>query len=211
MIRVKQINKTIQINVEADLINTSQERVDLQKLKAAIIIQLNAVYQGTVGKYKLIFSIKLSILNKVSQCSPKKIVFQIVDTTPNNNPAICDFKGLRVKLNKQYVNDIITGKNSRTIPHEMGHLLGWDHPHANAKFESINKDAHPLEQQLSESERQCNLMSQSWYAQKAGIALQDARLITEKQIEVLIENYNSGSLNKNWHLKYFLWWKKIIN
>ena len=108
------------------------------------------------------------------------------------------------------MNDIISGKNSRTIPHEVGHLLGWDHPHANAKFESINTTAHLLEQQLTETERQCNLMSQSWYAQKAGIPLEDATQISEKQIEVLLENYTTNSLNRNWHLKYFLWWKKII-
>lgn len=210
MIHVEQINESVQIKVNADLINTSHQLFDLEKLKAAIISQLHAVYRGTIDIYKINFSINLSILSRVSQCSAKKILFQIVDETPHNNPAICDFKGLRIKLNKLYINDIISGKNSRTIPHEVGHLLGWDHPHANAQFESINTAAHTLEQQLTETERQCNLMSQSWYAQKAGIPLQNAMHISEKQIEVLVQNYKSGSLNKNWHLKYFLWWKKIL-
>jgi hypothetical protein len=210
MIHIKQINESVQIIVNADLINTSHQLFDLEKFKAAIISQLHAVYRGAIGIYKINFSINLSILSRVSQCSPKKVLFQIVDETPHNNPAICDFKGLRIKLNKLYINDIISGKNSRTIPHEVGHLLGWDHPHANAQFESINTAAHTSEQQLTETERQCNLMSQSWYAQKAGIPLQNAMHISEKQIEVLLQNYKSGSLNKNWHLKYFLWWKKIL-
>ncbi|MEO5990089.1 MAG: hypothetical protein ABIP68_00515 [Ferruginibacter sp.] len=210
MIRIKQTNNLILISVSADIINTSSQSFDLSQLKSSIIEQLKNVFNKQVGKFKIAFNVDLNILLKVNECSPKRILFQIVDTTPNNNPAICDFKGLRVKLNKLYVNDIIIGKNSRTIPHEVGHLLGWDHPHANAKFESINTTAHLLEQQLTETERQCNLMSQSWYAQKAGIPLEDATQISEKQIEVLLENYTTNSLNKNWHLKYFLWWKKII-
>lgn len=172
--------------------------------------QIQNVFNKQIGKYTSHCDVQLKILKNQNQCSPKRILFQIVNTTPNNNPAICDFKGLRVKLNKLYVNDIISGKNSRTVPHEVGHLLGWDHPHANAKFESINTTAHLLEQHLTETERQCNLMSQSWYAQKAGIALEDATQISENQMQVLLENYRSNSLNKNWHLKYFLWWKKII-
>ena len=198
------------ISVNADIINTSSQFFVLSLLKASIIKQLNQVFNKQIGKFKIEFNIDLKIILKENQCSPKRVLFQIVDVIPNNNPAICDFKGLRIKLNKLYVNDIINGKNSRTIPHEIGHLLGWDHPHANAQFESVNKAAHLSEQELTETERQYNLMSQSWYSQKAGITLENAIELTEKQIEVLLENYNTNSLNKNWHLKYFLWWKKII-
>jgi len=210
MIHLKQINESVNITLNADLLNTSHEVFDLEKLKTAIISQLHAVYRGSIGAYEINFSINLTIISKVSQCSSKKILFQIVDETPHNNPAICDFKGLRIKLNKLYINDIIIGKNSRTIPHEIGHLLGWDHPHANALFESINPEAHTLEQQLTENERQCNLMSQSWYAQKARLPLDKAIQLTEQQIDLLIINYNANLLNKNYHLRGYLWWKKLI-
>jgi len=210
MISVIEHNKLVSIHVNADLINTSDELFDLPKLKSAIISQLAAVYRGAVGSYSLSISIEVSILKRISQCSHKKILFQIVNSIAGNNPAEADFKGLRIKLNKNYINDIILNKNKRTIPHELGHLFGWDHPHANAAFESINSMAHPLEQQLSEAERQTNLMSQTWYAQKAQIPLDKAILLSKNQIELLLLNHRNHELNKNKHLNYFLWWKKIV-
>lgn len=210
MIKVVKNNTIVSLSISIDIINTSNHFFDLESLKTAINSQLINVYNNTIGKYKLELNLQLRALHHKNQCSPKNLLFQIVDTTPHNNVAIADFKGMRVKLNKQYLNDIILNKNIRTIPHELGHLLGLDHPHANAKFESINLDSHLLEQQLTETERQCNLMSQSWYAQKANVSLSNAMQLTEKQIELILLNYNTRSLNKNFHLKYFLWWKKIL-
>lgn len=210
MITIKKNNQLVALNLDADLINTSGTYFDLQALKKSILTQLNNVYNKKIGKYDVRISFQLTILKHISLCSPRKILFQIVDSIPGNNPAEADFKGLRIKLNKQYILDIIANKNIRTIPHEIGHLLGWDHPHANAKYESVNVSAHQLEQQLTESERQSNLMSQSWYAQKAGIPLEKAMNLTESQIELLLLNEHKLSLNKNRHLNYFLWWKKIV-
>ena len=156
------------------------------------------------------FFININILSRVPHCSKSKILFQIVDTIKGNNPAEADFKGLRVKLNKNNIQDFISGKNFRTLPHEMGHLFGWDHPHANALFESINPEASSLEKTLTELQRQCNLMSQTWYAQKAGLPLDKAVQLTEQQMDLLIINYNADLLNKNYHLRGYLWWKKLI-
>lgn len=208
MISIKEKNFSVGINIAADIINTSDTRFDLSLLKDAIISQLRRVYNDTVGKFKLELTIQLNILKNMSQCSPRKILFQVVDTISGNNPAEADFKGLRIKLNKFYVNDIIAGKNIRTIPHEIGHLLGWDHPHAKATYESVNLTAHRLEQELTEEERKNNLMSQTWYAQKSQIPLDKALKLSEKQIELLLQH--KTSLNINRHLNYFLWWKKII-
>ncbi len=210
MIKIAKNNTTVSLSISIDIINTSSQFFDLENLKTSIKNQLTNVYKNTIGKYKLELNLQLRVLNHKNQCSPKNVLFQIVDTTLNNNVAIADFKGMRVKLNKQYLNDIILNKNIRIIPHELGHLLGLDHPHANAKFESVNLDSHLLEQQLTETERQYNLMSQSWYAQKANVSLSNAMQLTEKQVELILLNYNTSSLNKNYHLKYFLFWKKIL-
>ncbi len=182
MISIKETNLAVSIKINADIINTSDTRFDLHLLKDAIISQLIRVYNSRVGKYQLQLFIHLGILKKISQCSPRKILFQIVDT--------------------------ISGKNVRTIPHEIGHLLGWDHPHAKASYESVNLSAHRLEQQLTEDERKNNLMSQSWYAQKTNMPLDQAMKLSEKQIELLL--LHQGTLNKNRHLNYFMWWKKIV-
>ena len=207
---IKQNNNSILITVDADIINTSTQIFDLELLRKSLITQLTKIYHYQYGKYNLDISISIDILTKVSQCSKTKTLFQIVDTIAGNNPAEADFKGLRVKLNKNSIQDFISNTNFRTLPHELGHMLGWEHPHANALFESVNPDANPLEKSLTEAQRKCNLMSQTWYAQKAGIALDKAMQLTEPQIDLLIINYNAGLLNKNFHLMGYLWWKKIL-
>lgn len=207
---IKQYNNSILISIDADIINTSSEIFDLEILQQSLITQLSNIYNQQIGKYSVKFFININILSRVSQCSKSKILFQIVDTIKGNNPAEADFKGLRVKLNKNNIQDFISGKNFRTLPHEMGHLFGWDHPHANALFESINPDASSLEKTLTELQRQCNLMSQTWYAQKTGLPMDKALQLTEQQMDLLIINYNSNLLNKNYHLRGYLWWKKLI-
>lgn len=210
MIRVSKQNQLIHINIEADILNTSSRVFNLEALKSAIINQLQKVFGASVGNYIINFSITLKVLKHVYQCSPKKVLFQIVDAIPNNNVADADLKGLRIKLNQAFVQEMIDHKNTRTIPHEVGHLFGWNHPHANATYESINLIAHPFEQLLTEQQRQTNLMSQTWYAQRANIPLDKAIQLTQYQINVLLEYYDLGWLNKNFHLNYFLFWKKLV-
>jgi hypothetical protein len=207
---VKRNNNSISIFVDADIINTSSSIFDLELLRQGLVSQLTKIYQNQYGKYNLTISIKINILLKVSQCSRTKTLFQIVDSIAGNNPAEADFKGLRIKLNKNNIQDFISDTNFRTLPHELGHLFGWDHPHAKALFESVNPDASSLEKTLTETQRQCNLMSQTWYAQKAGISLDKAMQLTEQQIDLLMINYNAGLLNKNYHLRGYFWWKKLI-
>lgn len=211
MISIIHNQNAISIRIAVDIINTSSQNFNLFTVKKAIEQQLLKVYHASVGKFSLDVVIQTNVLTKVNQCSSKKILFQIVDSIPGNNPAEADFKGLRIKLNKASLQDIIENRNIRTIPHELGHLFGWDHPHARAEYASINLSAHALEQQLTEEERRCNLMSQTWYAQKAGIPLEQAMKLSEKQIELLLLNDQNGSLNHNYHLKDFLFWKKIVS
>jgi hypothetical protein len=211
MIAIAQKESNITIYITASIINTSAERVDLVSLKRSISSQLMAVYRGNIGKYRLNFKIDLELLYRVRDCSANSVLFQVVDAIPGNNPAEADFKGLRIKLNKAAVGDMIYNRNIRTIPHEIGHLFGWDHPHARATYESVNPDGHPLEKQMSEDERKHNLMSQGWYAQRAGIPLDKAMDLSEKQIDLLILNYRSNLLNKNFHLRGMLFWKKLHN
>lgn len=210
MIIIKQDHNSILISVNADIINTSSEIFNLKVLKQCLISQLSKIYNQNIGGYEVTILLNINIIYKVSHCSKSKILFQIVDTIKGNNPAEADFKGSRIKLNKNNIQDFISNKNFRTLPHELGHLFGWDHPHANALFESINPDASYLEKILTEQQRQCNLMSQTWYAQKAGIPLDKAIQLTEQQIVLLLANYNSDLLNKNYHIKGYFWWKRIV-
>lgn len=211
MISVRQNSDSILIIVDADIYNSSQQSFNLFSLRSSIEKQLQTVFHSSIGKYSLDIDCNITCCYKLSQCSAKRVLFQIVDSIPGSNPAEADFKGLRIKLNRAHIQDIIEMKNVRTIPHEIGHLFGWDHPHAKAQYESVNLSSHALEQQLTEEERKQNLMSQTWYAQRALIPLERAMQISEKQIELLILNFNGGSLNHNRHFRQFLFWKKIID
>ena len=211
MISIIENNKTLNIKLDIAIFNTSNTWFDLSKLQKSITLQLSNVFNVSVNEYKLILNCDVNIISKKNQLSPTKILIQIVDSLNGNNPAEADFGGLRIKLNTLVVQDIINGINTRTIPHEIGHLFGWNHPHANAQYESINPNGHELEKQLTELERKCNLMSQSWYAQKAEIPLNKAMNITTQQIELLKQNFKNDLLNKNYHLNYFLFWKKLVD
>lgn len=210
MIAIIKNNNSIIIKIEFDIYNDSDTIFDLELLNQSIVKQLATVYNTTVGNYKIAIICASNIIRNTRKLSPHKILFQIVDSLNGNNPAEADFCGLRIKLNKSIISDIISKKNTRTIPHELGHLLGWNHPHANALYESVNPNGHELEKQLTELERCCNLMSQTWYAQKAEIELQNAMKLTTQQIEILLFNYKNKLLNKNYHLNYFWFWKKLV-
>lgn len=211
MISITENNKIIHLKLDISIFNSSETHFDLLKLQKAITSQLAQVYNVTISDYKLSLTCRIETITKKTHLSPKNILIQIVDSLSGNNPAEADFGGLRIKLNKLIVADIISGKNTRTIPHEIGHLLGWNHPHANATYQSVNQNASELEKELTEDERTKNLMSQTWYAQKAGIPLDKAMEITSQQIELLKQNFKNGLLNKNYHLNYFWFWKKLVD
>lgn len=211
MIGISQKENRVGIYLSADIINTSSGRADLVSLRRAIVAQLEKTFRCAAGRYQLKLKADIDVLYRVNECSPVKVLFQIVNALPGNHPAEADFKGLRIMLNKTVVNDIIYNRNVRTIPHELGHLFGWDHPHARATYESVNPESHPLEQQLTEEERRHNLMSQGWYPQRTNIPLEEAMQISEKQVELLLLYYRSGQLNRNLHLRRRnLFWKKLL-
>jgi hypothetical protein len=210
MIAIAQKENRIGIYLTASIINSSADRADLVSLKRALVSQLEKTFRCSAGRYQLSLKADIEVLYRVRDCSPTKVLFQVVDSLPGNHPAEADFKGLRIQLNKAIINDIIYNRNVRTIPHELGHLFGWDHPHAPAKYESVNIEAHPLEQQMTEEERKHNLMSQGWYPQRTNILLDQAMHISEKQVDLLLLHYRSGQLNRNLHLKHFLFWKKLL-
>ncbi len=211
MISIKETSNSVLIKIEADIYNSSSQQFNLFSLRSSIEKQLQSVFRRMVGKYQLDIQLNIYCIYKFRKLSDRNVLFQIVDTIPGNNPAEADFKGLRIKWNKAHVQDIIDMKNIRTIPHEIGHLFGWDHPHDKARYESVNPLAHSLEQELTEEERKCNLMSQTWYSQRAGKVIEKAMELTKQQIELLLINYKDDTINKNRHLRQFIFWKKILD
>ncbi len=203
MLSVTRKENLITLNFEIYLINkTSLANINLYVLAGSIKKQIETVYSGTFGKIELRSNVTVKPLYEYKlKALHNNLVIAISSNVTNDNVAEADFGGLLIKLNPKHLESINSGINKRTIPHELGHILGLDHPHARAKFESINLEASALEQSITNQEKLNNLMCQSWYIQKAGITLNDALALTENQVKLLFENYTSKKLTKNYHIK----------
>ena len=74
MIQLTQKQQAIQLRIDADIINTSSQRFDLEALKTAIVKQLQSVFTVSVGCYDLSILVNVTVLKNVRECSPKKIL-----------------------------------------------------------------------------------------------------------------------------------------
>ncbi len=201
MLRLTKKENLVNIYFEIYLINYSNTDANLFILAASIKKQIESVYTGKFGALELttVVTVKPAYKHHL-RLLYNNLVIAISDHVTNDNVAEADFRGLLIKLNPKHIDSINSGKNKRTIPHELGHILGLDHPHANAKFESVNTAASILEQNITNEEKRYNLMCQGWYIQKAGMDLNDALVLTENQVKLILENYSSKKLNKNYSL-----------
>lgn len=212
MLTVTRKENLITLYFKIYLINkTTITNLNLFVLAASIKKQIETVYSGTFGKIELRTTLEIRPLYDYKLKSLfNNLVIAVSSNVTNDNVAEADFGGLLIKLNPKHLDSINSGINKRTIPHELGHILGLDHPHARGKFESINTEASLLEQSITNQEKQNNLMCQSWYIQKAGVTLNDALTLTEDQVKLLFENYTSKKLNKNYSIKRGLFKYKWI-
>ena len=202
MLRLVKKENTIHLQAEIYLINKSNTNVNLFVLATAIKKQIENVYNNSFEDVRMTSELIVMPLYKHDlKVLYNKPVIAISSAITNNNVAEADFGGQLIKLNPKIIDTIISGANKRTVPHEFGHLLGLDHPHANAQFESVNLKASLYEQQITNKEKTHNLMCQGWYIQKAGIHLNDALQLTNKQVKLIYENFASGKLNNNYSIK----------
>jgi hypothetical protein len=171
MLSVTRKDNLIILNFEIYLINkTSLVNINLFILAVSIKKQIETVYSGTLGKIELQSNVSVKPLYEYKlKALHNNLVIAISSNVINDNVAEADFGGLLIKINPKHLDSINSGINKRTIPHELGHILGLDHPHSRGKFESVNLEASPLEQSITNQEKLNNLMCQSWYIQKAGI------------------------------------------
>ncbi|MDX2171706.1 MAG: hypothetical protein SFY56_01210 [Bacteroidota bacterium] len=208
MITITQSNDLTVINIEFYLVNqTGDASINLFILASALKRQIEAVYNIMENNLLCIVSVQPLYKYKLKDLT-RKLIFAVSNSITNDNVAEAYFCGNMAKINVNQIQAIISNQNVRTIPHEVGHLLGLDHPHARAKYNSVNEQAHELERNMTEEERGKNLMSQTWYIQKAGKRENEALNLTKNQVALIIENYKKNRLNKNFTLrKTWFGWK----
>lgn len=198
------------LGIEAYLINCSDTaNLPLFELAQVLKHQIESVYNVNMGGVELKTNVSIIPLYHYHlKQLHNHLVFAISDKVTNDNIAEAYQYDSLVKLNARKLHTILSNKNTRTVPHEIGHLFGWDHPHANGEYQSINTNAHILEQQLTETERAVNLMSQTWYIQRSGLSENDGKNIALPQLELLKLNYKNQAINKQNKLirHWFRWY-----
>ena len=174
--------------------NSSNKSFDLEALKKAISFQIKAAFQQETDTYKVNVDVNLRVVNSANDIGEKDHVFQIVDQKEvGSNIAVADLKGLNVRIGSNYVQKIIDNSNSRSVPHEVGHTGGLDHPHG-ATFNSNNPSSNGFVD-VPERQKGKNLMSQTWYAKHDKHASGGARELTADQYEYMYQQYAAGRLN----------------
>ncbi len=214
MISLIKNENTILLNFEIYLINKSNNSsVNLFILATTIKLQIESVYNKKYSNINLQCNVTITPLYKYElKKITTRIVFAVSNHITNNNVAEAYFCSNLVKINVNQLDAIISNKNTRSIPHEVGNLLGFNHPHARAKFNSVNEYATDFERNMTDAERQINLMSQTWYVQQAGKNENEALNLTQSQLELLIENFEKKRLNKNHSIKRSLFgWHWLVN
>ncbi len=177
--------------------NSSNSNFDnsLDQLKNSLTFQIESAFGQNTDDFQVNVNVNLSVAKSADDIKSTDHVFEIVDQSDlgtSKNPtgkgivADANLNGLRVRIGSDYVSDIISNKNMRSIPHEVGHTGGLGHPHEpNAKgFTGIPKNIWGK-----------NLMSQSWYATQAGYPNGSARQVTGSQYDYIYSQYSHGNLN----------------
>ncbi len=201
--------KVFTICLKLVIINRSSLNINLFEFERIVKMQLYKVFNLPKQNLEIKIETKVLYKYKLSQLH-NKLVLCICDNIHHNNPAETHFKGLLISINKLFIPEILSGKNIRTIPHEFGHAFGLEHPHARATFNAINLEATILEKQIPINEFSTNLMSQTWYVQKANTNFNKAINLHQNQIELIKQNLIQQKLNNNYSIKKMLFWYKWV-
>lgn len=193
-------SESVTIHLHLNIINRSSQSFNLFDLEKAVKTQLTAVFNLPFQGLALEINSKVLYRYKLKQLY-QQMVLAITDQVKHGNPAETHFKGLLISVNKNFIASILSNQNKRTLAHEFGHALGLDHPHAPAMYDSINQTAHPLEQQIPIEELPFNLMSQTWYIQKAKVSINEAIKLHPKQIQLIKHNLVNNHLNQNYSIR----------
>ena len=184
---VKQENgKTIySATITGVVYNNSSSNIDMNAFKDAATQQIKDVFNFSGDNFEVKVDVKLRVANSISDIKEKDHVIQIVndlgkDEKGNNIKGNGDVNGLNIKIGSKYANDIVSGKDDRTISHELGHTGGLIHPKYNYWIGALGEFSRD------------NLMSQSDIIGKWGTNPSDARVLTQQQINHI---WNNGNLN----------------
>lgn len=110
--------------------------------------------------------------------------------------------GLRVYINYNNLNQMMSGWDPNTLSHELGHTAGLIHPE---DARSSNKwNASDQELNTFDQDNKKNLMWTFRSLEKFGISKNAAISLTSVQLGLMYSNYRNGKLNRQTNFDYRL-------
>ena len=123
----------------AVLNSSSNKKIDMKKFASSVQSQTKALFNKIDNNPNITISASISIraIDDKKDLKGTDTLIEIKDSNSKDFDVYKDGKtevparemnGKEISVNEKYVNDMITGKNSKTMPHEIGHTGGLQHP-----------------------------------------------------------------------------------
>jgi RHS repeat-associated protein len=187
--------------IGAVLNSSSNKKIDVNKVAQQIQTQIVNMFSevleknndGTL-KYAIEANALITTINDKKDLASNQTLFEIKDDSdkdfksiiPGSSVVASANNGKEIAINEKYINDIATGKNSKTVPHEVGHTGGLRHP--NHDFNSHLWGLIKTRGETSNAPAS-NFMRQGTVTSPTGP--------TKEQMERIYRLYSSGNLNKS--------------
>jgi RHS repeat-associated protein len=223
-------NTTVFIKVTAAVLNSGENQArDMDKFAETVKTQIESAYTFGLCEgdkcYNVVTKVDIRAIDDKSELAENEHLFEIVpktdadvkpaepkpgEATPTTGTAGIALTGTYIKINEEYVDGMMKGKNIKTIPHELGHTGGLGHPspafqtiitnlpiptivgtvQIPVKVEKTKQHEDNLFSEVDkEAEKKTNIMYQGGTNYRY--------TLVKKQIEIIKDNFKNGKLNDN--------------
>ncbi|MFY8068479.1 MAG: DUF6443 domain-containing protein [Flavobacterium sp.] len=192
----KQGRVLYEMNYTGAVLNSSSKKFDMVKFAEAIEKQAESLLRNSELRedgsldFGVTTKINLRIITTKDDVKEDESLIEIKDANHadfdvygKDSKAVAvgrAMNGKEVSLNASYVADMISGKNKKTIPHELGHTLGLKHPLMDTSFFGFRKGP-------TYNSPKSNLMTQGTVTNPTGP--------TKEQMSRIYRLYTTGQLN----------------
>ena len=182
----------VNLKVTGVVYNNSSEDFNMGKVRDVIANQIQDVFSfhDDDNKYDIKMVTDIRVVSNVDDISEKDHVFQIVDNAKLSGTAIAEGQtfGLGIRISADLMRLALSGYNTRTIAHEVGHTGGL------LDVNARNEDKVPPK---------TNLMTQISFLQTMKVKNpEQVKSLSVQQIDRIVNYFKDNKLNKKrWPIK----------
>lgn len=174
---------SINFHITGVVINTSVKDFDLNKVAKAIENQLKDVYTFSNSDISVTMTAEIRAVTSADDIKDTDHVFRIQDQSSFRKGELANAMtpGLNIRLGTKLVEETLSGENTRTIAHEVGHSGGLSHTNL-------------TERTLPIYDMNTNLMTKIEDLNR-GADKNKATMLQTNQINEIVKMYRRGKLN----------------